>query len=576
MLSLGKSIVCILLCFFLSLFAGPLCGSVQTANTESGEYPVFVSWDEEDGNFAFLRFSHDSGTYEEDHLTVLLSTSPEFTIAYTTDGTMPSPENDSGLSSLEVTVEGGNSGYLIAHRDLMLCPEFNQTGFFDSPLLPSGTVLTAALLDKDGRMSEPISKVYYPGVSFSKRYPNCLVLSVVTDPANLLDYETGILVTGSVYDEWKQTDEGRETILAQSWWVAETNSTQRGRAWEKPVLLQLYDGESSPAVELAAGIRVRGGVSRRMGQKSFNLYFRSAYGPDLLEYELFPETSSYTSVSLRSGGNETEGMKYKDAFLQSLVSDRDFTVLNSRPSVLFLNGEYWGPYCLQEKLSGRMLQDRYGVDKDQVVVIKDTEVEVGEDADLLLYEDLMSYSAKDLSDPDTYLQFCGVMDVHSMADYFAVRIYIGDKDWQPDRNDVLWRTRDRSFHDGRWQYILYDTEFSAGLFGSESTAETTDHFLRAIKEFPLFAAAVKNEDFFRLFLSAIREIGSECYAPERVGEQQKQFQKSWDLLMPDFYLRYGDTSWAVSSSSDNMLRFFEKRFELLIPKIERWGESRFP
>ena len=78
---MGKSIVCILLCFFLSLFAGPLCGSVQTANTESGEYPVFVSWDEEDGNFAFLRFSHDSGTYEEDHLTVLLSTSPEFTIA---------------------------------------------------------------------------------------------------------------------------------------------------------------------------------------------------------------------------------------------------------------------------------------------------------------------------------------------------------------------------------------------------------------------------------------------------------------------------------------------------------------
>ena len=425
---------------------------------ETDGFPVSVSWGQESGSPAYVSFSLDSGTYPEESLTVTLCSSSEYTIAYTTDGTLPSPEDDSGLSALEIPVKGGRPGYLAAHRAEMVCTDFPRHGILEDLRLPSGVVLTAALRDRDGNLSSPVSKVYYPGMDFAEKFPGCLVLSVVTDPENLLDYESGILVTGAVYDAWRQSSEGMEIIRMLEWWKAETNSTQHGRDWERPVRLQLYDSGSSPAVDCAAGIRVRGGVSRRMNQKPFNLYFRDSYGPDLLEYEFFPGISSCKSFSLNAGGNATDSLKYKDVLLQSLVADRNYTVFNARPAVLFLNGEYWGPYNLTEKISGQSFHDLYGVKKKQVVVIKGSadsgiEVEEGEDDDIDLYYDLMTFADRDLSDADTYREFCSVMDTSSMADYFATRIYIGDGDWKETNNHVLWRTRDSSYNGGRWQYV---------------------------------------------------------------------------------------------------------------------------
>lgn len=73
---------------------------------------------------------------------------------------------------------------------------------------------------------------------------------------------------------------------------------------------------------------------------------------------------------MRNGGNEYAYSKMQDVFIQSLVSDRAFTTQSSRPCVLFLNGEYWGLYNLMERYSDNYLEEEFGVDKDNVVVIK--------------------------------------------------------------------------------------------------------------------------------------------------------------------------------------------------------------
>ncbi len=577
---MGKRIACFALCLLLFLTAVCLPGFGLTAAAKAEGVSVPVVWGAENDTGSLISFSHDSGTYPDRTLTVTLSTSPEYTIACTTDGTMPSADDDSGSSVLEVPVTGGHPGYLAAHRAQMVCTDFSRTGLLEDLRLPLGTVLTAALLDREGNLSDPVSKVYFPGLDFEELFPGCLVFSVTTDPENLLDYETGILVPGAVYDEWRQTDEGKHIIRMHIWWQAETNSTQRGRDWERPVRLHMYDSGRTPAVDCTAGIRVRGGVTRRMNQKSFNLYFRESYGAGSFEYELFPGISSYKSFSLKSGGNATESLKYKDVLLQSLVKGRDYTVLDARPAVLFLNGEYWGPYNLTEKISGQTFHNRYGVDKDQLVVIKGSdyagiEVEEGVDEDIALYQDLMSFADRDLTDPDIYREFCSVMDISSMADYFATRIYIGDGDWTPTNNDVLWRSRDTSWNGGRWQYILYDTEYSSGLYGERSTAVTTDHFRAALEEFPLFAAALRNKEFYDLFLAAIKEIGAECFAPERVEQELRRFQAEWKPLMPDFYRRFGDSSQAERTEAERMLKFFRSRYDIIIPLVESWGEAVF-
>lgn len=520
-----------------------------------------------------LQFSHDSGTYKEPEFKVTISAPEGYTVAYTTDSTAPNVDNDSGLSTVNVLIKSNSHGYLISHRDEMLLADFDQKGFFEDSSLPSGVVLTAAVVDRDGRVSNSETRVYYPGMDFSELFPDCIVISITTDPSNLLDYETGILATGVIYDEWKQTDKGKKDIIEKSWWRSKTNSTQQGKVWERPCRIQLYDGDNIPDYEGAAGIRVCGGASRNRVQKSFNFYFRSEYGKKNLEHELFPGIVTFKSFSLKAGGNTTDGLKYKNVFINELVRGRDLLVLNARPAVLFLNGEYWGPYYLREKPSAHMLRSRLGVDEDQVVIIKDGKLEEGGESDFILYEELLSFAEKDLSDPENYKEFCSVMDIKSMADYFAAQIYIGNCDFTLNVNNMLWRTRDDSYIAGRWQYIMYDTELSSGLNGSEMTSENTDHLKIVMEKNALFAIAIKNRDFYELFLNYIKEIGTECYSPDRVRQEMQNYELIWGSLMPGFYKRYGDYSKAYDSNRKRMIQFFDNRYDIIIPIIEEWGRQ---
>ena len=520
-----------------------------------------------------ITFSHDSGIYDIAELKVHMKAPAGYTIAFTTNGTKPSGKDAAGKSELDVTLNRGMSGYLLEDRQQMFCPALPNAVLFQDNSLPAGIVLNTALVDGKGIVGDKVqTNVYFLNADFAERFPNCLIVSVATDPQNLLDYKTGILASGATFDEWKNTDHAKKLFAENKWWQFETNSTQRGMEWERPCQIQIYQNDAAaPDVIMDAGMRVRGGMSSRLGQKSFRFYFREKYGPDLLQYALFDKKEEYKSFSLRNGGNDTEYLKFKDAFIQELGKGGKFTVFNTHPTILFLNGEYWGPYTLVEILSGKMLQTRFGVDENNVVAIKETKVKVGKQEDIQLYDELKAFADKDLSDPEIYRQFCDVMDVQSMADYFAMRIYIGDGDWFPDHNHVLWRIRDKSYNGGRWQYIVHDTEYSAGHYGQEITAPETDHFRRAIINFPVFGAAVRNKEFYALFLKAIKKFGSENYKYSRVKEKMDAYDKVWAPLMPDFYKRFGDTSKLREGCMKSTLDFFRRRYDIIIPIVESWN-----
>ena len=517
-----------------------------------------------------IAFSHGTGLYAERSLKVHMKAPEGYTIAFTTNGTTPTGKDDGGKSELEVTLDRNMSGYLADHRDLILCSEFKRSVLCQDDSLPAGIVLNTALVDSKGTVSDRVkTEVYFLEADFAKRFPGCLVVSLIADPRDLLDYKTGIYASGAVYDAWKKSEAGKTFIAEKKWWCAKTNSTQRGKIWERPCQIQFFSsGSAKPDMVLNAGIRIRGGSSRRKDQKSLTVYFRKEYGCALLPFALFDKPDEYKTFALRNG--DTDYLKFRDTFLQDLARGGHYTVLDSRPAVLFLNGEYWGPYSLNEIISGKMMETRFGVDKKNVVVIKELKVKVGKKGDRNLYKELQAFADKDLTDPAIYRKFCDTVDVRSMADYFALRIYIGDADWTPAHNHILWRTRDASYNGGRWQFIVHDTDESSGCNGSESSAPETDHFRLAVKNFPVFRAALRNNEFYMLFLEAIKRIGSENYEFSRVRAKMDEYDKIWAPLMPDFYKRFGDTSRGRKNSMESTLDFFRKRYDIIIPMVESW------
>ena len=109
-----------------------------------------------------IAFSQESGVYHTPELKVRMKAPAGYTIAYTTNGTKPTVKDASGKAEVEVTLNGGMSGYLMDHKKLMLTPEFYNSVLYESNELPVGVVLNASLVDGKGAVvKEPRTMVYF-------------------------------------------------------------------------------------------------------------------------------------------------------------------------------------------------------------------------------------------------------------------------------------------------------------------------------------------------------------------------------------------------------------------------------
>src|SRR5690606_31774130 len=68
------------------------------------------------------------------------------------------------------------------------------------------------------------------------------------------------------------------------------------------------------------------------------------------------------------------------------------------------------------------------------------------------------------------------IDVENFMDYQIAQIFVGNADW-PANNVKLWRSKNEynptagKGKDGRWQWLMYDTDYSLGIYGGSFTRD---------------------------------------------------------------------------------------------------------
>jgi hypothetical protein len=254
---------------------------------------------------------------------------------------------------------------------------------------------------------------------------------------------------------------------------------------------------------------------------------------------------------LRNGGNDGDYTKFYDVFLQDLVSDRSFTTQAAVPCVLYLNGEYWGPYNLQERYSDNHTEYKYGVKKENVISYDNWELDDGVPADEALYWQMLNMRNNDMSIAANYEAFCNAFDIQSYVDYWAAEIYIYNEDW-PQNNFRLWRTRTvepgNPYGDTKWRYQMFDTEFAIGIYSSgglkgTSNRDAFDKILNGSEKDnannQMFKALLANDDFCRRFVIAMMDLYNVNFHPDSWRPKLDNYAAVYKPLMNGYYQRWG-------------------------------------
>lgn len=527
--------------------------------------------------------SQESGFYNA-NFNVTMEAPSGCKIYYTTDGSDPTTASQLYAGSLAVQDRSNEDNVYAEIPDTSVSEEY-----IPKVKIKKSTILRAIAVNENGISSEVVTKTYFVGFTPTSQYNGCPVISLVTDPDNLFDPTKGIYVKGDVYTEYKKGSGGQP---GGGWGfpvgVGDDGSTpanynQRGSEWERPAHIDFFEGDGSLGFSQEIGIRTMGGWSRANLQKNLRCYARGEYGESKFKYELIPGATmeldkttpltSYDTFLLRAGGNDCERIKLRDRYFQELVRDRNLAIQDGRPCVVFLDGEYWGVYNIREDYTDDFMKQNYDIPKKEVVMIKVGELEEGEEADMALFNDLISFASNtDLSTAANYAKMCEMIDIDNFIDYFCTEIYIANQDW-PNNNYRLWRTRDvldQPYGDGKWRWLLYDTEFAMSLY--EDGAQYNTDSLSSVMfgsmfgfggqsgtgHIILFQKLMENADFEARFVRTMLDLRNVNFAPEGAGALLDQFASEYRPLISDNFSRFGP-QWILDEGDP--LQFFSKEVE---------------
>lgn len=405
----------------------------------------------------------------------------------------------------------------------------------------------------DGSFSDVVTQSYLLGTDIYNRF-DCLVFSISIDPDYLYNYDDGIFILGKMRDDYLATKPTKEIQPTDP-----ANWNQRGMAGERPAFVEVYEHDGECVISQKCGMRIFGGWSRANDQKNIRLFARSEYDEvnNRFRYEFFPDATdsngdklkSAKKLALRACANDNGALFARDDTMSYLAMPADIDAKHSRPAAVFLNGEYYGFVWLQEVFSGDWLDHKYNVEDGTWDILKGCEYMIKDDPDEDIsaarddFVEMQSYAYKDLTDDETFAELESMLDIDNFLTYNAINSYIGNGDW-PNNNYKVYRyvSGDGSLSqrqdrlDGRWRYMLFDTDFALGLYGHDFLEKNICYLFddEYFGRFPenwdldvhddgekywrsdLLITMSKRDDVREKFTGIVLDIMNWYYSPERV------------------------------------------------------------
>lgn len=531
-------------------------------------------------------FSHSGGFYTTPFPLAIISPDPKAAIYYTVDGSDPDPNNLEGRTfeyknSYQQEPDQPEGSFLqeryqsyryngpihIKSREAepnrlsgkSSTYEASPSSYMPDAPIFKGTPVRAMAVKPGAAPSRIVNATFFVHPDGAQRYPLPIVAITVPE-RNLFGFEDGIYCAGKAFDEWRKAHPS-ESARGDG----PANWQERGVASEVMAGFEFFENGKS-VVQQNIGIRVQGQWSRGSPRKSLRLYSRARYDEkDSFDYPLFGElrsrgssdtpVKSFSRLILRNSGTDHHaGSLYRDALMQALIAPWSVDVQAAIPVIHFINGEFWGLMNLRERPDHHYIANHYRVDPDDVAILTgDAEIKAGTDADQQHFQSIIDYvESNDPADADTFAWIEERMDIENLISYFAAQIYYDNTDW-PHNNVILWRLRpgapdsdERRGHDGRWRWVLYDTDYGFDMFNQGSGNQNIYSVIHGkARPSTLFRRLLRNPNFQNAFINKLLDGLNSCFHPDRVLEMIQHFHTSLATVRIEHIARWKSGSYDV-------------------------------
>jgi len=511
------------------------------------------------GHFYYdeVTFSTSGGMYRHAFDLALSCSNPSYRIMFTLDGSTPTAASIPYSAPLRLSntlcSDANIADILVSPPDLQFTPILP---------VPKCIVIKAAVFDEIGVRVSDVETHSYFIADLDIDHGDLPVMSITTDHAGLFDFTIGIMVPGV---HWDPDDPD---------WTG--NYYQRGGDWERTCSVEFYEADRHGSFRQTLGLRIHGGFTRKQPQKALRLYARNEYGLNTIDYRFFDDkaTRSFRRLVLRPFSNSVYRIGMEDYIANRIAATVNSDYVASRPVVLYLNGEYWGIYYIQERFDEYYLATYHDVDDEDIDIVEGWYAHVvhGDSEDFMdLYQFMHD---ADMTEHSQYEEASNRIDIENFIDYQLVQIFIANVDW-PANNTRMWRNKSEA---GKWQWVFFDGDYSLielrhdGFENALSTADTpwptnarSTMFLRVL---------MTNDDFKARFFDRLEYLLNNEFLYERtieycndaVGFLQDEIQRQVDRFrIPRYY-----SHWMIGQDTlRNFLRFRACELERLAN--ERFG-----
>ena len=306
------------------------------------------------------------------------------------------------------------------------------------PIIITSTTVVRAREYYNGSGPEIFTATYLIGRSYSLP-----VVSIATDPDNFFGYEKGIYVKGCCADSV-------QPYYGANFW--------KGR--ERRINFEYFDLNGDVKLNQNAGARIFGGFSKGQPMKSLAIFARKKYGKKHFKYPIFSEKKEiekYKSFILRNSGGDFNKTHFRDALITQLTKPTKLPIQAYQPVIVYINGKYWGIHNAREKLNESYFKFNYGANPDSLDIMKHrNDVQEGTRTN---YKALLQYLKKtNLAENSNVQQLDKLMNIDNYLDHHIIQVYADNGD--AGGNIRYWRPQTE---EGRWNWILFDTDLSMGI-----------------------------------------------------------------------------------------------------------------